>query len=134
MISSGRAAFAPKKHPLDVDPEQLVKGLRKPLLRKLGQRSVDVENPGIANKDVKTAKLADGFGDIALIVSKLGDVAGAGDHRVTEFGLQLFGSGRDTVQDPDACALLDEPRNDRTTDARTAARNQGHLPVEPTHG
>ena len=52
---------------------------------KLGERRVNVENPGVADKDVEMAKRGDGFGDRALVVGEPGYVAGAGDYGATEF-------------------------------------------------
>jgi len=105
-----------KEASLDVDPEQLVKGIGKLLLRKLGKRRVNVEDPGIADKDVEMAKDADGFGNRAFVVGELGHVAGAGDDGIAKFRRQLSGSLRDAVEHPDPRTLFDKARHHRPAD------------------
>jgi hypothetical protein len=63
----------------------------------------------------------------------LGHVAGAGHYRIAELRPQLLGSGRDAVQDPDARTLLDKALDHCAPDARAPARDERHLPIEPTH-
>jgi hypothetical protein len=62
----------------------------------------------------------------------LGHITGAGDNRIAKLRPQLLGSGRDAVEDSDPRTLFDKALYNSAANARTAARDQRHLPIDPT--